>query len=231
MLPLCVSHSITVHYEQYQRLSLDISELAPTRLRGTLVTIQSLMITGAQAVSYAIGAGMTFHSGWRVLFAISTVPAITQSILIHFCLPESPRYDLMQNRRDSARKTMMIVYKGATDEQIDLKLLALETTVKHVQSFQKMYTVPQRFNILMTNPMLRRVTFTSCAIMVFRSFSLPGWSELILTFYLEQLAGSNTLQCMYVSRLPCRSSLSYLVDYSATIFQYSGFNNPTATGL
>jgi MFS transporter, SP family, solute carrier family 2 (myo-inositol transporter), member 13 len=174
--PLCKSF-LNLYREGCRRLSLDISELAPTRLRGTLVTIQSLMITGAQAVSYAIGAGMTFHSGWRALFAISTVPAIVQSFLIHFGLPESPRYDLMQNRRDSARKTMMIVYKGATDEQIDLKLRVLEVTVKHVQAFHERYTVRQRFKILMTDPMLRRVTFTSCIIMVFRSFSLSQCSK------------------------------------------------------
>ena len=171
--PLCKSLFIELLCKRSNLLLLDISELAPTRLRGTLVTIQSLMITGAQAVSYSIGAGMTFHGGWRALFAISTVPAIIQSFLIHYGLPESPRYDLMRNRRDAARKTMMIVYKGATDEQIDLKLKSLEVTVRSVQDFQEKYTVLQRFKVLMTNPILRRVTFTSCMIMVFRAFAFP----------------------------------------------------------
>lgn len=40
-------------------LPLDIAELAPSRFRGTLVTIQSICITGGQLVAYALGVPLT----------------------------------------------------------------------------------------------------------------------------------------------------------------------------
>lgn len=82
------------------------------------------MITLGQIVAYALGAGTTFHGGWRALFAISIVPAAFQAGLMHVVrtlpllhlltfnvgpashfLPESPRYDLMNNREADARRT------------------------------------------------------------------------------------------------------------------------------
>lgn len=55
-----------------------IGELAPTRFRGAMVTIQSIAITGGQFIAYCIGIPLTGHHGWRVQFAIGVVPAIIQ---------------------------------------------------------------------------------------------------------------------------------------------------------
>lgn len=49
---------------------LYISELAPTRFRGALVTIQSMAITGGQFVSYCIGIPLMGRHGWRIQFAM-----------------------------------------------------------------------------------------------------------------------------------------------------------------
>lgn len=57
---------------------LYIGELAPTRFRGLLVTIQSIAITGGQFFSYCIGIPLTGEGGWRIQFAIGLVPALMQ---------------------------------------------------------------------------------------------------------------------------------------------------------
>lgn len=64
------------------RLS-DIAELAPTRFRGGLVTVQSICITGGQFFSYCIGIPLTGRDGWRIQFAIGIVPALVQGAAIH----------------------------------------------------------------------------------------------------------------------------------------------------
>jgi len=58
---------------------LYIAELAPTRFRGALVTIQSLAITGGQFISYCIGVPLTGRHGWRIQFAIGIPPALMQA--------------------------------------------------------------------------------------------------------------------------------------------------------
>ena len=56
-----------------------IGELAPTRFRGALVTVQSIAITGGQFFSYCIGIPLTGHNGWRIQFAIGIIPAFAQA--------------------------------------------------------------------------------------------------------------------------------------------------------
>lgn len=55
-----------------------IGELAPTRFRGAMVTIQSIAITGGQFIAYCIGIPLTGYNGWRIQFAIGVIPAIIQ---------------------------------------------------------------------------------------------------------------------------------------------------------
>ncbi len=56
-----------------------IGELAPTRFRGALVTVQSIAITGGQFFSYCIGIPLTGEGGWRIQFAIGLIPALGQA--------------------------------------------------------------------------------------------------------------------------------------------------------
>jgi SP family myo-inositol transporter-like MFS transporter 13 len=56
-----------------------IAELAPTRFRGALVTVQSICITGGQFISYCIGVPLTGEGGWRIQFAIGIAPALIQA--------------------------------------------------------------------------------------------------------------------------------------------------------
>lgn len=55
-----------------------IGELAPTRFRGAMVTIQSIAITGGQFIAYCIGIPLVGRDGWRIQFAIGVIPAIIQ---------------------------------------------------------------------------------------------------------------------------------------------------------
>ena len=67
---------------------LFIGEIAPKMIRGRLVVINSLCLTGGQLIAYGCGAGLDHvHNGWRILVGLSLIPTFTQFVcflsLIH----------------------------------------------------------------------------------------------------------------------------------------------------
>lgn len=157
-----------------------IAEVAPTRFRAALITIQSVAITGGQFISYILGIPLDGRNGWRILFAIAIVPAVIQGIAIHF-LPESPRYDLIIGNNDRARKTLANVYKVDQDSRlVNLKFEQLSGLVSFVQTFRQDHSTMQQFKLIATQGHLRRPALTALGLCVF-----------------QQLCGFNTL--MYYS--------------------------------
>ncbi|ORY74262.1 general substrate transporter [Leucosporidium creatinivorum] len=169
---------------------LYLAELAPTRLRGNLITIQSLMITGGQIAAYALGAGFeTFRGGWRGLFGISILPALIQAGFIHY-LPESPRYDVIRGREDLARQTMRLVYTDISDDIIELKLNSIRETVNLSNTFQERWPVAKRPFIMFKTGAYRRPLIAACGLMAFQQLS--GFNSLLYySATIFQAAGFN----------------------------------------
>lgn len=111
---------------------LFITELSPPRFRGRLVTVASIVRTGAQLIAYAIGAGLEHvHNGWRILVGISIVPTVIQSVALLF-LPESPRFLVQKGRLDEARDVIAATHSGASADLINAKIAELEETTKEI---------------------------------------------------------------------------------------------------
>ncbi|KAI2794325.1 Myo-inositol transporter 1 [Penicillium oxalicum] len=69
-----------------------ISEVAPSHIRGRLVVILALLITGGQVVAYIIGWLFSESAGgWRWIVGLGAAPAIVQFAII-LLLPETPRW-------------------------------------------------------------------------------------------------------------------------------------------
>lgn len=80
-----------------------IAELAPSNIRGSLVTMNNCFITIGQ-LSAAITAGAFSYdheNGWRWMLAIAAIPAVIQFGGFMF-MPESPRWLIRQQRVDEA---------------------------------------------------------------------------------------------------------------------------------
>lgn len=68
---------------------LYVGELAPTRQRGRLVTINAVACTLGQVVAYAVGAAFArAPAGWRWMVGLGAAPAVVQLVALAF-LPES----------------------------------------------------------------------------------------------------------------------------------------------
>lgn len=96
-----------------------IAELAPRRVRGTLVILQQLAIACGILVSYLFDFIYTeLGWGWRPMFATAVVAAVALAIGM-MLLDYSPRWLAMRGRWDEARAVTAKVDPGASDEEIE----------------------------------------------------------------------------------------------------------------
>ncbi|MBN1940513.1 MAG: sugar porter family MFS transporter [Candidatus Aminicenantes bacterium] len=96
---------------------LYISEIAPPKIRGALVSVNQLAIVTGILVSYfvswtLVGAG---PANWRWMFATGAVPAVV-FILFVLRIPESPRWLLKQGRDKEAQDVLGRVNEAAVAE-------------------------------------------------------------------------------------------------------------------
>src|SRR5947209_11730591 len=93
-----------------------ISEIAPSRLRGTLVTFNQLAVTLGIAVSYWVDLAFA-HAGleWQPMFASAAIASIALFLGMLLC-PETPRWLASKGRWDDARKVIEHI-KGEQLEQ------------------------------------------------------------------------------------------------------------------
>ncbi|EPQ65992.1 Bgt-976 [Blumeria graminis f. sp. tritici] len=92
---------------------LYITELSPAPFRGRLVIVNVLFITIGQVVAYIVGWAFSDWNetgiGWRFMAGLGAVPAIIQ-FFIMTTMPETPRWLVMSEREDEARRVLSKVY-------------------------------------------------------------------------------------------------------------------------
>lgn len=92
---------------------LYIGEIAPSNLRGGLVTLNQLAITVGILLSYVVDALFAPGQNWRWMLASGVLPAIALELGVVF-LPESPRWLLLHGFMERATKTLARI--RATEE-------------------------------------------------------------------------------------------------------------------
>lgn len=102
-----------------------IAEVAPTSIRGKLVTVNQLTIVigilAAQIVNWAIAGtheiSWNTEWGWRWMFWLTAVPAMF-FLVLSFFIPESPRWHALVGRSQEAKVTLVKIggEKYADDE-------------------------------------------------------------------------------------------------------------------
>jgi MFS transporter, SP family, galactose:H+ symporter len=84
---------------------LYIAELAPTSIRGALVTLNQLAIVTGIVVAYYVDYLFSGSGDWRAMFISAVIPSILLLIALIF-LPESPRWLAARGQFDKARKVL-----------------------------------------------------------------------------------------------------------------------------
>lgn len=113
---------------------LYIAELSPAPFRGRLITMVILFITLGQVVAYIMGWAFVEYgggNGWRWLVGLGAVPAALQALLM-MLMPETPRWLVMVDRKDEARRVLNKVFGAGVDVQrmVDVVLKGVEDEVQ-----------------------------------------------------------------------------------------------------
>ncbi|KAK2858858.1 hypothetical protein Q5P01_003478 [Channa striata] len=98
-----------------------IAEASPPHLRGQLVTINTLFITGGQFTASLIDGAFSYlqHDGWRYMLGLSVLPAVLQFMGFLF-LPESPRWLIQRGLTQKARRVLSQIRGNQNiDEEYD----------------------------------------------------------------------------------------------------------------
>ena len=125
-----------------------LSEMAPTEQRGSLSSLNQLMITIGILSSYLINYAFTPIEGWRLMLGLAVVPSLILLIGVAF-MPESPRWLLEHRSEKAARDVMKLTFK---DSEIDKEI----ADMKEINSISE-----STWNVL-KSPWLRPTLIIGC---------------------------------------------------------------------
>ena len=98
---------------------LYISEVAPAKARGSLVSLNQLAITIGIVVSYLVDYALAPISGWRYMLGLAAIPAAILALGM-LPLPDTPRWLINHNEPDKARKVLKRIRGGNNDVEKEL---------------------------------------------------------------------------------------------------------------
>ncbi|HEY2699369.1 MAG TPA: sugar porter family MFS transporter [Pseudonocardiaceae bacterium] len=103
-----------------------LSELAPSRVRGALSSLNQLMIVSGILIAYIVDWALQGSANWRAMIAIGIIPA---AVLLFgmTLLPETPRWLIKQGREDEAR-TVIRSAQGEVD--IDAEVTGIREVIR-----------------------------------------------------------------------------------------------------
>lgn len=108
---------------------LYISEMAPARIRGALVSLNQLAITVGIGVAYFVDYAFAASESWRWMFASAVLPAAVLLIGMIF-LPESPRWLARKGFRDRALENFRRLGRG---DEAEGELAEVESALQEEQ--------------------------------------------------------------------------------------------------
>ena len=88
------------------QVPLYLAEMAPTRIRGALTSLNQLMISTGIFVSYLVAYSLSASGSWRLMLGLAVIPSTLLAVGMWF-QPESPRWLLKKGRGDEARAVLL----------------------------------------------------------------------------------------------------------------------------
>ncbi|XP_069128335.1 solute carrier family 2, facilitated glucose transporter member 12-like [Argopecten irradians] len=102
-----------------------ISEIAPAKKRGVLVSLNELGITLGLLLAYLINFFfIQVDNGWRYMFGLSAIPAVVQGVGMMF-LPKSPRFLMLSRQETKAQEVLMKLRGRDVDKEINAMKLSI----------------------------------------------------------------------------------------------------------
>ena len=101
---------------------LYLSEIAPAKIRGAIVLLNTITVTGGIVLAYVVDYLFAKTADWRWMFAVGVFPAAILA-LAALILPQSPRWLMQIGLKQQAKLTLE---KMRPIAEVDPEILAIE---------------------------------------------------------------------------------------------------------
>ncbi|MFC0269493.1 sugar porter family MFS transporter [Kushneria aurantia] len=105
-----------------------LSEIAPERIRGTLISFYQLMIMGGILLAYLTNAAFSYFGGWRWMLGVIAIPAVILVVGM-ILLPRSPRWLASAGRNEETREVLMQL-RGGNEREVDAEMTRIEESLE-----------------------------------------------------------------------------------------------------
>jgi SP family galactose:H+ symporter-like MFS transporter len=169
---------------------LYLSEMAPHRIRGALISMYQLMITIGIFTAYISDTILSYGGHWRAMLGVLVIPA-TLMFLGILMLPKSPRWLVLAGRRSHAKE---VLNKLRYKDEVETELLDIEKTLETKQSgFQLLRGNSQFRKALLLGICLQAVQqFTGMNVIMYyapKIFNLAGFTSTVQAMWGTVLVG------------------------------------------
>ncbi|WP_420067434.1 sugar porter family MFS transporter [Serratia ureilytica] len=96
-----------------------LSEIAPEKIRGSMISMYQLMITIGILAAYLSDTAFSYTGAWRWMLGVITIPAGLLLVGVFF-LPDSPRWLASRNRHEQARQVLEKLRDSSAQAQYEL---------------------------------------------------------------------------------------------------------------
>ncbi|STR04543.1 sugar porter family MFS transporter [Hafnia alvei] len=136
-----------------------LSEIAPEKIRGSMISMYQLMITIGILAAYLSDTAFSYTGAWRWMLGVITIPAILLLIGVFF-LPDSPRWLAARGSDEKARRVLEKLRD--TSEQAKNELDEIRESLKVKQS---------GWALFINNKNFRRAVYLGVLLQVMQQFT------------------------------------------------------------
>lgn len=160
-----------------------IAELAPSKYRGRMISLDSVCITGSQMISYIIDfAFQHVPGGWRYMVGAACIPSVLLGVAV-YSISDTPRFLVQKGRMEEAAAVIRKIYPNATELQVDNKVKLIDSSFHFERKSVGEYSLWQRVKMLYSNSTNLKALIVACGVMGIQQFAGSN----TMTFYAPTL--------------------------------------------
>jgi SP family galactose:H+ symporter-like MFS transporter len=113
-----------------------LGELAPTKIRGAILSLYQLMIVSGMFVVFVTNDILRYTGSWRLMFSVISVFAIL-FLIGTLLLPKSPRWLVLVGKEDKAREILQKVREDK--KEVEFELQEIKDSLQYKKSIKKQF--------------------------------------------------------------------------------------------
>jgi sugar porter (SP) family MFS transporter len=115
---------------------LYLSEVARTKVRGAIASLDQLMIVVGILVAFLVNAALASSGEWRWMVGLAAVPSVVLLVGMLF-MPETPRWLVLHGREDEARAVLRRARDS--DEEVERELREIREVGEEEGGLRKLF--------------------------------------------------------------------------------------------